>query len=32
MPKDFILEIEKTYKERKNWKTVRLLDIRKANK
>lgn len=32
MPKDFILNVDRTYKDRKNWKTVRLLDIKKTNK
>jgi hypothetical protein len=27
LPKDFMNEVEATYKERRNWKTVRLLDI-----
>lgn len=32
LPKDFIQEIENTYKERNNWKTVRLFDIQKTSK
>jgi hypothetical protein len=32
LPKDFMNEVEATYKERRNWKTVRLLDIQSTNK
>lgn len=32
MPRDFILDIENTYQDRKNWKTVRMQDIKKTNK
>ncbi|CDW76844.1 UNKNOWN [Stylonychia lemnae] len=32
LPKEFILNLEQTYQERKNWKTVRLMDIQKANR
>eukprot|EP00347_Sterkiella_histriomuscorum_P020631 403337063 len=31
LPKDFLQNIEQTYQERKNWKTVRLMDIQNTN-